>query len=190
MPESAGCGRSLCDDIALVLLSEQQIEAALSRLAARLTEDLRGREPILIGVLTGSFIFMADLVRRLDFPLQVEFMAARSYGNGTVAGSLEIACDVTCEVAGRHVVIIDDIADSGETLNKLVRMLQARGAASVRTCCFLDKPARRTCDFEADYVGATIPAHFVVGYGLDFAGKHRNLRFVGVLRPELYHTEQ
>ncbi|HCA48385.1 MAG TPA: hypoxanthine phosphoribosyltransferase [Armatimonadetes bacterium] len=189
MPDDAGHCDSPCNDIALVLLSEQQIEEALCRLAERLTEDLQDDCPVLIGVLTGSFIFIADLVRRLDFPLQVEFVAARSYRDGTTAGELQIACDLTCEIAGRHIVIVDDIADSGETLSKLVRILQDRGAASVRTCCLLDKPDRRTCNFEADYVGATIPDQFVVGYGLDFAGKHRNLRFVGVLRPELYHTE-
>jgi len=153
-----------------------------------LAQDLGDCEPILIGVLTGSFMFLADLVRRLDFPVQVEFMAARSYGDCTVARQLEIACDVSCDIKGRHVVIVDDIVDTGRTLKALARMLQERGAASVRTCCLLDKPDRRDCDFEADYVGATIPDHFVVGYGLDFAGKHRNLPFVGVLRPDLYQA--
>ncbi len=190
MSDHAGGTRSVRDDIETVLVTEKQLEEAVAEIARRLAEDLGDCNPVLIGVLTGSFVFLADLVRRLEFPLQVEFIAARSYGDSAVAGELEIACDVSCGIAGRHVVIVDDIADTGRTLKALVRMLHERGAASVHTCCLLDKPDRRTCDFEADYVGATIPDHFVVGYGLDFAGKHRNLPFVGVLRPDLYQSSE
>ncbi len=188
MSEPAAGRRSVRDDIETVLVSEEQLDEAVTEIARRLTEDLGPCNPVLIGVLTGSFVFLADLVRRLDFPVQVEFMAARSYGECTVAGELNITCDLRCDITDRHVVIVDDIVDTGRTLKALARMLHERGAASVSTCCLLDKPDRRTCDFEADYVGATIPDCFVVGYGLDFAGKHRNLPFVGVLRPDLYQS--
>ena len=190
MSDHAGVGRSVRDDIETVLVSEQQLGEAVAEIARQLTEDVGDCTPILVGVLTGAFVFLADLVRHIEFPVQVEFMAAHSYGNNTVGGELEIACDVSCEIAGRHIVIVDDIVDTGRTLKALARMLHERGAASVRTCCLLDKPDRRTCDFEADYVGVTIPDHFVVGYGLDFAGEHRNLPFVGVLRPDLYQSSK
>lgn len=178
----------LCDDIATVLVTEEQIEEAVDEIAAKLGDDVRDCHPILVGVLIGAFVFMADLVRRLDFPLEVDFVNASSYGDRTNPDELEIVTDMTLDVTGRHVVIVDDIADTGQTLRALAWMLQERGAATVRTCCLLDKPARRTCDFEADYVGVTIPDQFVVGYGLDYAGNHRNLPFVGVLRPELYQS--
>jgi len=180
---------SLRDDISDVIVSEQQLDEALNRLAASITADLGECRPLLVGVLTGAFMFMADLVRRLDFPLQIEFICARSYGEDTQAGELTMVMDLSCEVAGRHVLIVDDILDSGHTLALLVRILQQRGAASVRTCCLLDKPARRAVEFEADYVGVRIPDRFVVGYGLDYAHHHRNLPFVGVLRPELYRDQ-
>ena len=182
-------GPSLRDDISDVIVTEEQLDAVLDRLAASITADLAGCDPVLVGVLTGAFMFMADLVRRLDFPLQIEFMCARSYGDATQAGELVIEMDLSCDVAGRHVLIVDDILDSGHTLSALTRMLQQRGAASVRTCCLLDKPERRAVEFEADYVGLRIPDRFVVGYGLDYARHHRNLPFVGVLRPELYRDQ-
>jgi len=174
------------DDIERILVTEQQLEAALDRLAESLTREVGGADPILIGVLGGVFVFLADLVRRLDFALEVDFIDAESYGEDTEAGELKIIKDVDCEIRGRHVVIVDDILDTGQTLSALVRMLQERGPASLRTCVLLDKPARRVIEFEADYVGVRIPNVFVVGYGLDFAQRYRNLPFVGVLRPELY----
>ncbi len=182
-------GPSLRDDISDVIVTEEQLDAVLDRLAASITADLAGCDPVLVGVLTGAFMFMADLVRRLDFPLQIEFMRARSYGEDTRAGELTIVMDLSCEIAGRHVLLVDDILDSGHTLAALARILQQRGAASVRTCCLLDKPARRAVAFEADYVGVRIPDRFVVGYGLDYAHHHRHLPFVGVLRPELYRDQ-
>lgn len=179
---------SVRGDIETILVTERQIEAAVDEIAAELTDDFGDRDPLLVGVLIGAFVFMADLLRRLDFPLDVDFINASSYGDSTDPGALEIVCETTCDITGRNVIIVDDIADTGQTLRALVRMLQERGAASVRTCCLLDKPDRRTCDFEPDYVGVTIPDRFVVGYGLDYAGKHRNLPFVGVLRPEMYQS--
>lgn len=178
------------DDIDEVLVTEAQLEEAVARLAERITADLADKRPLLIGVLTGAFVFLADLVRQLDFPLEIDFICARSYGDRTEPGELDILKDVCCDVAGRHVVLVDDILDTGRTLKALTQLLRERGAASVRTCCLLDKPARREVDFEADYVGIEIPDRFVVGYGLDYARHHRNLPFVGVLRPELYHSAQ
>lgn len=176
------------NDVETVLVTEREIEAAVDALAAQLTEDVGDRNPLLVGVLIGAFVFMSDLLRRFDFPLEADFINASSYGDCTDPGALEIVCEMMCDVAGRHVVIVDDIADTGQTLKALMQMLQERGAASVRTCCLLDKPERRTCNFQPDYVGVTIPDQFVVGYGLDYAGKYRNLPFVGVLRPELYES--
>lgn len=179
-------GRSLRNDIDEVLVTEAEIEQALARLAAQITVDLGDCNPILVGVLTGAFIFLGDLVRRLDFPLEIEFICAHSYGDGTHPGDLVIEMDLRRDIADRHVLLVDDILDTGQTLKALVQLLQQRGPKSVRTCCLLDKPSRRTVEFAADYIGLTIPDRFVVGYGLDFAHHHRNLPFIGVLRPELY----
>lgn len=176
------------DDIEEILVTEAQLEEAVARLAERLTADVGDKRPLLVGVLTGAFVFLADLIRRLDFPLEIEFICARSYNEGTEAAELQIIMDLPCDVAGRHVVLVDDILDTGHTLQALTEILRARGAADVRTCCLLDKPSRREVAFEADYVGVEIPNRFVVGYGLDFARHHRNLPFVGVLRPELYQS--
>ncbi len=178
------------DDIAEVVLSAEEIAETVDALAARLTEDVGCLQPIMVGVLTGAFVFLADLVRRLDFPLEVDFVEASSYGESTVGGEVVIRIDLTRDVEGRHVVLVDDILDTGRTLSALRSTLRKRGARSVRTCCLLDKPDRREVDFEADYVGAKIPDVFVVGYGLDYAHGHRNLPFIGVLRTELYQSTQ
>ncbi|MGD9496510.1 MAG: hypoxanthine phosphoribosyltransferase [Armatimonadota bacterium] len=183
-------GRSPRDDIAEILVTADQLDAAVDRLAQRLTDDLHDANPLLVGVLTGSFVFLADLIRRLDFPLEVDFVCACSYREGTEAGRLVIERDLTREIAGRHVVVVDDIVDSGQTLSLLAANLRQRGPARVLTCCLLDKPERRAAAFEADYVGIKIPDRFVVGYGLDFAYQYRNLPFIGVLRQELYGSER
>jgi len=180
--------RSPREDVAEVLVTEEQLRAALADLAAQLTRDYADRNPLLVGVLVGAFVFMADLVRLLDFPLEVEFVGASSYGDGTAAGQLRLTKDAACEVRGREVLVVDDILDTGRTLARLVALFRERGAASVRACCLLDKPSRRTVDFRADYVGLEVPDRFVVGYGLDYACGYRNLPFVGVLRPELYRS--
>lgn len=181
-------GRSPREDVAEVLVSEQEIQGALDDLARRVTCDYADKNPLVVGVLTGAFMFMADLVRRLDFPLEVDFVAAASYGDGTVSSRLELTRDCDRDVSGRHVLVVDDILDSGRTLSMLTELFAERGAASVRTCCLLDKPSRRAVDFNADYVGLEIPDHFVVGYGLDYAYGYRNLPFVGVLRAEICRT--
>jgi len=176
------------EDVTEVLVTEQEIEAALDALASKLTRDYADKHPLLIGVLVGAFMFMADLVRRLDFPVEVDFVATCSYEDGTVGGEVKLTKDLDHDPARRHVLIVDDILDTGHTLATLVEMFKRRGTASVRTCCLLDKPARREVAFEADYLGLQIPDHFVVGYGLDYARGYRNLPFVGVLRSEIYQT--
>ncbi len=180
--------RSPREDVAEVLVSEQEIQEALDDLAQRVTSDYADKNPLVVGVLTGAFVFLADLVRRLDFPLEVDFVAAASYGDGTVAGKLELTKDVDRDPNQRHVLLVDDILDTARTLSTLTELFVERGAASVRACCLLDKPSRRAVDFNADYVGLEIPDLFVVGYGLDYAYGYRNLPFIGVLRAESYRT--
>ncbi|MFQ6098537.1 MAG: hypoxanthine phosphoribosyltransferase, partial [Armatimonadota bacterium] len=141
-------------------------------------------------VLKGSIIFLADLLRHLDLDLDVDFVAARSYGSGTVSsGAVEITKEVDTDVAGRDVVLVEDIVDTGVTLRHLIEAFRKRGAASVRVCTLLDKPSRRTTHVPLDYVGATIPDRFVVGYGMDFAERYRNVPFIGTLKPEVYQTK-
>ncbi len=180
--------RSLRDDVETVLIAPEELTAAVDSIALRLTEDVGDLNPLFIGVQIGAFVFLADLIRILDFPLEVEFIGASSYRDKTVPGKLEINNDVASDIAGRHLVVVDDIIDTGHTLQALIQMLRKRNAASVRSCCLLDKPERRECDYEADYVGIQIPDRFVVGYGLDHAEQYRNLPYVGVLRPELYNS--
>ena len=176
------------EDVAEELVSEEQLRKIVARLAGEIAAEYRDRNPLIVGVLVGSFVFVADLVRQLDFPLEVAFVSASSYGQGTLAGELVFELDLAGDVAGRHLLVVDDILDTGRTLWKLTEMFVERGAASVRTCCVLDKPSRREVSFEADFIGLEIPDQFVVGYGLDYAQSYRNLPFVGVLRSELYES--
>lgn len=174
------------DAVAETLVSEEQLRAIVARLGGEIAAEYRDKRPLIVGVLVGAFVFVADLVRELDFPLEVAFVSASSYGQGTVAGELKLELDLETEVAGRHLLVVDDILDTGRTLSKLTEMFVERGAASVRTCCVLDKPSRREVSFEADFIGLEIPDQFVVGYGLDYAQSYRNLPFIGVLRGELH----
>jgi len=178
--------RSLTEDVAETLVSEEHLRAIVARLAEEIAYEYRDKRPLIVGVLVGSFVFVADLVRQLDFPLEVAFVSASSYGEDTVAGELVLELDLATEVVGRHLLVVDDVLDTGRTVSKLTEMFVERGAASVRTCCALDKPSRREVSFEADFVGLEIPDQFVVGYGLDYAQSYRNLPFVGVLRSEFY----
>ncbi len=176
-------------DIAEVLVSSEQISQRISQLAEQIIADYRDKELIIVGILTGSFVFLADLLRKLDLPCVVDFIAADSYGTDTTsAGQIHIEKDLSMAVEGRDVLIVEDIIDTGLTLSRLVPMLRDRGAASVKTCCLLDKPSRRQVTVQLDYVGFQIPDQFVVGYGLDFAHHYRNLPQVVVLKPESYAT--
>ncbi len=175
------------DDIAKVLASEEDIRERIAELGCRITADYQGKEPLFVGVLKGCFLFMADLVRACDVNCTVDFMVVSSYGSGTVSsGAVEIVKDLSQDIAGRDIIIVEDILDSGNTLSYLKRYMSAREPASIRIVTLLDKPERRTADVDADYIGFTIPDAFVVGYGLDYDQRYRNLPYIGVLKPEVY----
>lgn len=177
------------DDVEHILFSETEIIAGIDRVAAQVTEAYRGTEFTVVAVLKGSCIFAADLIRRIPIPLKLAFVAAESYREGTESGRLDLNYFPTGdEIEGRTLLLVDDILDTGRTLHALSGELLARGAADVKTCVFLDKPARRAVDHEADFRVFEVEDLFVVGYGLDYAGSYRNLPFVGSLRPELLPT--
>ena len=172
-----------CDgDIVEVVITQQQIAARIAQLAQQIAADYRDKQLVLIGVLTGSFVFLSDLMRQLDRPCEVDFLDASSYGNGTISrGQVSITRDLKLSLTGKDVLVIEDIVDSGRTISELVRLLQAYHPASMKVCTLLDKPARREIPVELDYIGFVIPDQFVVGYGLDYAQFFRNLPFVAVL---------
>lgn len=174
-------------DIERILYTEEELRSRVRDLGAQITADYAGREPVLASVLRGSFVFMADLVRAIDLPLTVDFMALSSYGSGTVSsGQVEIKKDLSDTIEGRDLIIVEDILDSGNTLYYMRDVIRARKPASIRLCTLMDKPDRRTKPITADYVGFTIPNAFIVGYGLDYNEKYRNLPYVGILKPEVY----
>ena len=177
-------------NIEKVLLTKEQLEQRIKELGAEITRDYQGKELVLAAVLRGSYVFMADLTRAIDLPLTVDFMAVSSYGAGTVSsGQVEIKKDLSDPIEGKNLLIIEDILDSGNTLYYLMDVLSARHPASIRICTLLDKPERRVKPIKADYSGFVIPDAFVVGYGLDYAEKYRNLPYVGVLKPAVYGGE-
>ena len=174
-------------DIEKILYTEEELSRRVKELGAQIAADYAGRQPMLISVLRGSYIFMADLTRAIDLDVTVDFMAVSSYGAGTVSsGQVEIKKDLSDSIEGRDLIIVEDILDSGNTLYYLMDVLRARKPASIRICALMDKPERRTKPISADYVGFTIPDAFIVGYGLDYAERYRNLPYVGVLRPSVY----
>ena len=176
-------------DLEKILLTAEQIDARLAQLAAQIDEEYRGRDLLLVGVLRGAVMTMADLSRKIRIPLEMDWMAVSSYGSGTKSsGVVRILKDLDQDVAGRHVLIVEDIIDSGLTLSWLQANLQGRGAASVNIATALRKPAAAKVDIDVAYVGFDIPDEFVVGYGLDYAEKYRNLPFVGTLQPHVYNN--
>jgi len=182
----------LIEDVAEVLLSEEAIQAKVSELGARISADFEGRELTLVSVLKGSLPFMADLMRTITIPVQIDLMEVSSYGGTATesSGLVRILKDLSSSIDGRDVLIVEDIIDTGLTLNYLVRYLRGKNPASLRICTLLDKPARRLVDIAIDYRGFEIPDQFVIGYGLDYGERYRNLRFVGVLRPEVYASRE
>ncbi len=179
------------DDIERILLGEQEIRSGIERVAAEVAGHYGGDEPTVIAVLKGSVIFVADLIRRLPIPLRLAFVWAESYRQGATGGRLELSgLPGEEELRGRRVLLVDDILDSGRTLAAIQGELRARGARDVRTCVFLDKPARRAVELEADHVCFEVEDAFVVGYGLDFAGRYRNLPFVGTLKARVLAAER
>ena len=177
-------------DIERVLFTEEELKARVAEIAARIDKDYAGKEPMLISVLRGSFIFMADLAWAITLPCTVDFMAVSSYGSGTTSsGQVKITKDLSESIEGRDIIVVEDILDSGNTLSYLFQLLQARHPASMKLCTLLDKPDRRIKPVHVDYSGFSIPDEFVVGYGLDFAEKYRNLPYIGVLKPCVYEAE-
>lgn len=174
-------------DMQQILFTQEEVAARIRELAAEINRDYAGKAPLVVGVLRGCFVFMADLVRCLELPLTLDFMSASSYGAGTVSsGLVDIRLDLHDDIAGRDVLLVEDILDTGNTLSKLVAELKGRGPASLKLCVLLDKPERRTANIQADYVGFTIPDAFVVGCGLDFDQKYRQLPYIGILKPSVY----
>ena len=177
-------------DIEKVLFSEEQLRERIRQLGQDITKDYAGQELVLVCILRGSYIFMADLSRAIDLPISADFIALSSYGKGTSSsGQVELRKDLSDPVEGKHLLIVEDILDSGNTLYYLTNLLKTRHPASVRICTLLNKPERREKDIHPDYVGFTIPDAFVVGYGLDYAEKYRNLPYVGILKPAVYGGE-
>lgn len=174
-------------DIKEVLISEEQLAAKVAELGARISKDYEGKRLIILGVLKGSVVFMTDLLRQITIPVEMDFMAVSSYGSGTkTSGVVKILKDLDRLIQGYHVLIVEDILDSGMTLSYLTELLRDRNPASIRIATLLDKPDRRKVDIKPDYVGFRIPDEFVVGYGLDYAELYRNLPYVGVLAPHVY----
>ena len=170
-----------------VLVSKEQLDKQVEELGARISKDYQGQELVIIGVLKGGFIFLADLARKITIPVDLDFMSVSSYGNSSKSsGVVKIIKDVDTNITGKHVLIVEDIIDTGLTLNHLVELLKTRGPLSVKVCAALDKPSRRKVDLKVDYKGIEIPDEFVIGYGLDYAGKYRNVAEVCVLKREVY----
>lgn len=168
--------------ITKVLIDEEKIAKRVAELGAQIEKDYEGKEPIVVAILKGSIIFYGDLVRKIKLPMRFDTMAVSSYGSGTSSsGNVKIKKDMSHDICGKDVLIIEDIIDSGNTMKSLIALLKHRGAKSIKVCAFLDKPSRRQTDFEADYIGYSIPDEFVVGYGLDYDEKYRNLPYIGVL---------
>ena len=174
-------------DVLKVLYTEEEIAQRVKELGGAMYEELKDKNPIFVSVLRGAFIFMADIVRACQVPCDVEFISVSSYGSGTTSsGAVQITRDIHQDISGRHLVVIEDILDSGNTLSFLKQYFLTKGATSVTICTLLDKPSRRAKAITADYIGFTVPDEFVVGYGLDYDQKYRNLPYIGVLKPEVY----
>ena len=174
-------------DVESILLSEKQLEKIVNSLAKKIEKDYNGREFIMVGLLKGSVAFMADLMKKINLDFSIDFMVASSYGSGTESsGKIKIISDLTQPVEGRDVLIVEDIVDSGNTLNFITNYLVTKGAKSVSVVTLCDKPARRKVPFTPDYVGAEIPDEFIVGYGLDYDERYRNLPYIGILKRSVY----
>ena len=174
------------NELASVLISQEQIAARIRRLTRDIQRDYAGRDLVIVSLLNGTVIFLADLIRNLSLPLRLDFIGVSSYGGGTESRELVFTKELRIDVRGREVLLVDDILDTGKTLSAVLKKLRALKPRRIRTCVLLDKPERRIEKVRADYVGFTIPNEFVVGYGLDYAERYRNLPFIGVLKPEVY----
>lgn len=173
-------------DIERILISEEEIQKKVAEMGEKISQDFRDKDPLFVGVLKGCFIFMADLMRYVDIRCSMDFMAVSSYSGTSSTGAVKINKDLSEDIEGRHVIIVEDILDSGVTLSYLKQYLMVRKPASISIATLMDKPARRKADVYADYSCFEIPDAFVVGYGLDYNERYRNLPYIGVLKPEIY----
>ncbi|HHU64145.1 MAG TPA: hypoxanthine phosphoribosyltransferase [Clostridiales bacterium] len=178
-------------DQSKILISQEELTKRVRELGQQITRDYAGKELVLIGVLKGAVMFFSDLAREIKLPIVMDFIAVSSYGDAThSSGVVRILKDLDEIIEGKHVLIVEDIVDTGLTLNYLVDNLKSRKPSSIKICCFLDKPSRRMVDVKVDYKGFDIPDEFVVGYGLDYAEKYRNLPYVSILKPEIYENNR
>ena len=179
---------SMNDDILRVLYSEEELEAKCAELGAQISKDYEGKNLLLVSVLKGAVVFMTDLMRHITVPCSIDFMVVSSYGSGVkTSGVVKIVKDLDADLAGKDLLIVEDILDTGMTLHYLKQLLEDRNPNSIRIATLLDKPERRRAAVRADYVGYQVPDEFVVGYGLDYDEKYRNLPYVGILKPEVYN---
>jgi hypoxanthine phosphoribosyltransferase len=180
---------SMMPDVKEVLIYSEEIEGKVREIGARITEDYRGEKLLLVGILRGAVVVMSDLMRNIDLPCELDFMDISSYGTGTSSsGVVRILKDLEEDITGRHVLIVEDIIDTGLTLSYLVRSLLARKPASLEICALLSKPSRRRAELDVKYLGFEVPDEFVVGYGLDYAGAYRNLPDICILKPEVFSS--
>ena len=175
-------------EIECVLISEEQIAQRIAKMSREIMRDFTGRELVVVSLLNGTVLFLADLIRNLSLPLRLDFIGISSYGTGTESRELVVTKELRLDVQGRDVLLVDDILDTGKTLVQVLSMLKALNPRQIKICVLLDKPGRRVQEVKADYVGFEIPDVFVVGYGLDFAERFRNLPFIGVLKPDVYQN--
>ena len=178
--------RKLSPDIESVLVSEEEIKEICERLGKQISEDYKGKKLLLVSVLKGAIVFMADIMRNITCECEIDFLSVSSYSGAKTTGVVKFKKDMDVNPDGMDILIVEDILDSGVTLSYLKEVLLQRNAASIKICTFLDKPANRRADIKADYVGKVVPDEFVVGYGLDYDEKYRNLPFVGILSPTVY----
>lgn len=177
----------MMNDIESVMFDKEEIAKIVERLGREISRDYAGEEIFAVGILKGAVVFFSDLVRQIDVPVRMDFMIASSYGNSSkTSGTVKIMKDLDFDIAGKHVMIIEDIVDSGLTMQYLMEVLRTRKPKSIKLCALLSKPSRRQTEVKIDYCGAEVPDEFLVGYGLDYAGKYRNLPCIGVLKREIY----
>ncbi|CAB1241301.1 hypoxanthine-guanine phosphoribosyltransferase [Ruminococcaceae bacterium BL-6] len=177
----------MTSDIKEVLFSEERLKQIVHKLGAQISKDYEGKNLLMVSVLKGSVVFMADLMRAITVPCRIDFMAVSSYGSGVKSsGVVKIAKDLDIPLAGYDLLVVEDILDSGITLSYILELLHSRSPKSVKVCTLFDKPDRRTADITPDYSGTIVPDEFIVGYGLDYDERYRNLPFVGILKPEIY----
>ncbi|MCY1714520.1 hypoxanthine phosphoribosyltransferase [Caproiciproducens galactitolivorans] len=175
------------NDIQSVLFSEEKLAEIVQSIGKRISEDYKDKNLLMVSVLKGSVVFMADLMRAITIPCSIDFMSVSSYGSGTkTSGVVKIVKDLDINLEGYDLLVVEDILDSGLTLSYILELLQSRSPKSIKVCTLFDKPDRRTVNLKADYAGTVVPDEFIVGYGLDYAEKYRNLPFVGILKPEVY----